>query len=308
MKKSSKIFVAGHRGMVGSAIVRELQKQGYQNIITKSRSELDLIDQKAVADFFAKEKPEFVFLAAAKVGGIEANRKHQASFLYDNSQIQNNVIHNSHLNSVKRLVFLGSSCIYPRNCPQPMKEESILTAPLEPTNYGYAIAKISGVKMCEAYRDEFGCDFVPLMPANLYGINDNFDLNSSHFLPAMIRKIHEAKTNNKPFVELWGTGNPTRELLYVDDLAQAVVFVMNNENIKDLTNIGTGIDFTIKEFAQTVKEVVGYQGEIKFDSSKPDGAPKKCCDVSKINSFGWRAQTPLKDGIHTVYQWYMNNS
>jgi GDP-L-fucose synthase len=306
MQKNSKIFVAGHRGMVGSAIVRELQKEGYQNIITKTRSELDLLDQKAVADFFTKEKPEFVFLAAAKVGGIEANRKHQASFLYENLQIQNNVIHNSYLNGIKRLVFLGSSCIYPRNCPQPMKEESILTGALEPTNYGYAIAKISGVKMCEAYRDEFGCDFVSLMPANLYGINDNFDLNSSHFLPAMVRKIHEAKINNQPFVELWGTGNPTRELLYVDDLAEAAVFVMEKKEVKNLTNIGTGIDLTIKDYAKAVKEIIDYQGEIKFDSSKPDGAPKKCCDVSKINSFGWKAKTTLQDGIKTVYQWYLN--
>ena len=294
--------------MAGSAIIRQLKSQGYTKIITKTRQELDLLNQEAVAYFFNNEKPEFVFLAAARVGGIEANRNHQAGFLYENLQIQTNIIHNAYLNKVERLIFLGSSCIYPRLSPQPIKEEYILTGALEPTNYGYAIAKIAGVKMCQAYQEEYGCDFVSLMPSNLYGINDNFDLNSSHFLPAMIRKIHEAKVENKPTVDLWGTGAPRRELLFVDDLAQAAVFVMENKLITGLTNIGTGHDHPIKEFAEAVKEVIGYQGILKFDTSKPDGAPRKCCDISKINSFGWKAKTSLQDGIAKTYQWYLQNN
>ncbi len=308
MEKTAKIFVAGHRGMVGSAIVRELQNQGYKNILTKTRLELDLIDQKAVRDFFAQEKPEYVFLSAAKVGGIEANRTQQGAFTYENLQIQNNIIHNSYLNDVKRLVFLGSSCIYPRMAPQPIKEEYLLTGPLEPTNYGYAIAKIAGVKMCEAYRDQYGCDFIALMPTNLYGINDNFDLNGSHVLPALLRKFHEAKIAGKPVVEVWGSGTPMREFLYVDDLAKACVFAMNNKKVAGLTNIGTGEDVTIAELAKLIKKIIGYNGEIKFDTTKPDGTPRKCMDVSKINSLGWRAEISLEEGIAKVYQWYLQNS
>ena len=294
MEKTAKIFVAGHRGMVGSAIVRELQNQGYKNIVTKTRLELDLIDQKAVRDFFAQEKPEYVFLSAAKVGGIEANRTQQGAFTYENLQIQNNIIHNSYLNDVKRLVFLGSSCIYPRMAPQPIKEEYLLTGALEPTNYGYAIAKIAGVKMCEAYRDQYGCDFIALMPTNLYGINDNFDLNGSHVLPALLRKFHEAKIAKKPVVEVWGSGTPMREFLYVDDLAKACVFAMNNKKVEGLTNIGTGADVTIAELAKLIKKIIGYNGEIKFDATKPDGTPRKCMDVSKINSLGWKAEISLE--------------
>jgi len=307
MEKPAKIFVAGHRGMVGSAIIRELQNQSYKNIVTKTRLELDLIDQKAVRDFFSQEKPEYVFLSAAKVGGIEANRTQQGAFTYENLQIQNNIIHNSYLNDVKRLVFLGSSCIYPRMAPQPIKEECLLTGALEPTNYGYAIAKIAGVKMCEAYRDQYGCDFIALMPTNLYGINDNFDLNGSHVLPALLRKFHEAKVEKKPVVEVWGSGTPMREFLYVDDLAKACVFAMNNKKVEGLTNIGTGEDVTIAELAKLIKKIIGYNGEIKFDATKPDGTPRKCMDVSKINSLGWRAQISLEEGIAKVYEWYLKN-
>ncbi len=305
MEKTAKIFVAGHRGMVGSAIVRELQNQGYKNILTKTRLELDLIDQKAVRDFFVQEKPEYVFLSAAKVGGIEANRTQQGAFTYENLQIQNNIIHNSYLNDVKRLVFLGSSCIYPRMAPQPIKEEYLLTGALEPTNYGYAIAKIAGVKMCEAYRDQYGCDFIALMPTNLYGINDNFDLNGSHVLPALLRKFHEAKVEEKPVVEVWGSGTPMREFLYVDDLAKACVFAMNNKKVAGLTNIGTGADVTIAELAKLIKKIIGYNGEIKFDATKPEGTPRKCLDVSKINALGWRAEISLEEGITKVYEWYL---
>ncbi len=308
MEKNSRIFIAGHRGMVGSAILRELEKQGYSNIVTKAHKELDLLNQQAVTDFFNKEKPEFVFLAAAKVGGIEANRSQLGAFTYENLQIQNNVIHSSYLNGVKRLIFLGSSCIYPRLAPQPIKEEHLLTGLLEPTNYGYAIAKIAGVKMCEAYRTQYGCDFVPLMPTNLYGINDNFDLNGSHVLPALMRKFHEAKISGQKFVEVWGSGTPKRELLYVDDLAEACVFAMNNKEVTGLTNIGTGEDATIKELAEMVKKAVGFSGEIKFDPTKPDGAPRKCLDVSKINSLGWKATTSLEVGLKKVYEWYLQKN
>jgi len=308
MNQNSKIYVAGHRGMVGSAIVRELKNQGFNNIITRTQAELDLINQAQVTEFFVQEKPEFVFLAAAKVGGIEANRTKMADFTYENLQIQNNIIHNSYLNGVKRLVFLGSSCIYPKFAPQPIKEESLLTGLLEPTNYGYAIAKIAGVKMCEAYADQYGCDFISLMPTNLYGINDNFDLNSSHVLPALMRKFHEAKVNNSAFVEVWGSGTPKREFLYVDDLAQACVFVMNNKQVKGLVNIGVGEDLTICELAELIKKTVGFKGELKFDATKPDGTPRKCMDVSKINSLGWKAKISLEEGIAKVYQWYLQNS
>lgn len=307
MNKNSKIYVAGHRGMVGSAIVRELQNQGFDNIITKTHDELDLINQEKVTEFFAEEKPEFVFLAAAKVGGIEANRTKMADFTYENLQIQNNIIHNSYLKGVKRLVFLGSSCIYPKFAAQPIKEEYLLTGLLEQTNYGYAIAKIAGVKMCEAYADQYGCDFISLMPTNLYGINDNFDLNSSHVLPALMRKFHEAKVNNSEFVEVWGSGTPKREFLYVDDLAQACVFAMNNKQVKGLVNIGVGEDLTIRELAELIKKTVGFKGELKFDATKPDGTPRKCMDVSKINSLGWKAKISLEDGVARVYEWYLQN-
>ncbi|HLD76703.1 MAG TPA: GDP-L-fucose synthase, partial [Rickettsiales bacterium] len=289
-------------------IIRQLQKDGYSNIITKNHNELDLINQAAVVDFFAKEKPEYVFLAAAKVGGIEANRSQLGAFTYENLQIQNNVIHSSYLNSVKRLIFLGSSCIYPRLAPQPMKEEHLLTGLLEPTNYGYAIAKIAGLKMCEAYKTQYGCDFVALMPTNLYGINDNFNLTNSHVLPALLRKFHEAKISGKKQVEVWGTGNPSRELLYVDDLAEACIFVMNNEAVQGLTNIGTGSDNTIRELAELVKKTVGFEGEIIFDTTKPDGAPRKILDVTKINTFGWQAKTSLEDGLRIVYEWFKANN
>ena len=304
MNKNSKIFVAGHRGMVGSAIVRELQNQGFNNIITKTRAELDLLNQQAVADFFAKEKPQFVFLSAAKVGGIEANRSQLGSFTYENLQIQNNIIHSAYLNKVERLIFLGSSCIYPRMAPQPIKEEYLLTGPLEPTNYGYAIAKIAGLKMCEAYRAQYGCDFVSLMPTNLYGINDNFDLTTSHVLPALIRKFHEAKMRGDSAVEVWGSGTPKREFLFVDDLAEACVFAMNNKNVVELTNVGSGEDITIRELAELIKKIVGFKGEIKFDTSRPDGPPRKVLDVSKINALGWKAKTSLEDGVTRVYDWY----
>ncbi len=307
MEKSAKIFVAGHKGMVGSAIVRQLQKEGYNNIITKSRAELDLLDQKAVANFFAQEKPQFIFLAAAKVGGIEANRSQLGAFTYENLQIQNNIIHNAYLNKAERLIFLGSSCIYPKFAPQPIKEEYLLTGALEPTNYGYAVAKIAGLKMCEAYRAQYGCDFVALMPTNLFGINDNFNLTTSHVLPALMRKFHEAKIRGDESVEVWGSGTPKRELLFVDDLAEACVFAMNNKEVKELTNIGSGEDVTIKELAELVKKIVGFQGEIKFDTSRPDGPPRKVLDVSKINALGWRAKTSLEDGIVKVYEWYKVN-
>jgi len=306
MNQNSKIYIAGHRGMVGSAIVRELQKQGYNNLITKTHAELDLLNQTKVDEFFAQEKPEYVFLAAAKVGGIEANRVEIGAFTYENLQIQNNIIHNSYLNKVKRLVFLGSSCIYPKLSKQPIKEEYLLTGALEPTNYGYAIAKIAGVKMCEAYQDQYGCDFVSLMPTNLYGINDNFDLKTSHVLPALMRKFHEAKINGQKFVEIWGSGTPKREFLFVDDLAEACVFVMNNKEAKGLINVGVGEDLTIKELAQLIQKTVGFEGELKFDSSKPDGTMRKCMDVSKINNLGWKAKISLEDGIAKVYEWYLN--
>jgi GDP-L-fucose synthase len=307
MNQNSKIYIAGHRGMVGSAIVRELQKQGYNNLITKTHAELDLLNQTKVDEFFAQEKPEYVFLAAAKVGGIEANRVEIGAFTYENLQIQNNIIHNSYLNKVKRLVFLGSSCIYPKLSKQPIKEEHLLTGALEPTNYGYAIAKIAGVKMCEAYQDQYGCDFVSLMPTNLYGINDNFDLKTSHVLPALMRKFHEAKINGQKFVEIWGSGTPKREFLFVDDLAEACVFVMNNQKAKGLINVGVGEDLTIKELAQLIQKTVGFAGELKFDSTKPDGTMRKCMDVSKINNLGWKAKISLEDGIAKVYEWYLKN-
>lgn len=302
LNKNASIFVAGHRGMVGSAIVRKLQHQGYKNIITRTSSELDLKNPQAVADFFATEKPEYVFLAAAKVGGIVANNTYRADFIYENIMIQSNVIHNAYLNNVKKLLFLGSSCIYPKMAPQPLKEDYLLTGLLEPTNEPYAIAKIAGIKMCDAYRSQYGCNFISVMPTNLYGPNDNYDLKNSHVLPALIRKFHNAKASNAPFVEIWGSGSPMREFLHVDDLADACFFLMENYNESGLINIGVGHDITIKDLALLVKNVVGYTGDLKFDASKPDGTPRKLMDVSKLNAFGWKYKIELEQGIKNVYQ------
>lgn len=305
MEKASKIFVAGHRGLVGSAIVRALEAAGYTNIVKKNRDELDLLDQKAVADFFATEKPEYVFDAAAKVGGILANKEHPAEFIYQNLVIQNNIIQNAYLNGVKKLVFLGSSCIYPKLATQPIKEEYLLTGPLEPTNDAYAIAKIGGIMMCQSYNKQYGTNYISLMPTNLYGPNDNFNLTSSHVLPAMIRKFHEAKTNNSPSVPLWGTGSPMREFLHVDDLADAAVYLMNNYDGSDIVNIGTGEDVTIKELAELIRDTVGYKGEIDWDTSKPDGTPRKLLDVSRLHGLGWKHKISLPEGVKDTYNWYL---
>lgn len=302
MNVESKIYIAGHRGMVGSAIHRRLQEEGFTHFVTRTSAELDLRDQEAVADFFAREKPEYVFLAAAKVGGIVANNTYRAEFLYDNLMIQSNVIHEAYKNEVKKLMFLGSSCIYPKLAPQPLKEEYLLTGLLEPTNEPYAIAKIAGIKMCEAYRAQYGCNFISVMPTNLYGLNDNYDLKNSHVLPAMLRKFHEAKTEGKPFVELWGTGSPKREFLHADDMAAACVYLMKNYNEAGFLNIGTGEDLSIKELAEMIKEITGYSGEIRWDTTKPDGTPRKLMDVSKLHSLGWKASIGLKEGISTVYK------
>ncbi len=301
MNSTSKIYIAGHRGMVGSAIHRKLLKEGFTNFVTRTSKELDLRNQQAVADFFAKEKPEYVFLAAAKVGGIVANNTYRADFIYENTMIQSNVIHYSYVNGVKKLMFLGSSCIYPKLAPQPLKEEYLLTGLLEETNEPYAIAKISGIKMCDAYRSQYGCNFISVMPTNLYGENDNYDLNNSHVLPALIRKIHTAKKENKPTVEIWGTGTPMREFLHANDLADACFFLMQNYNEPGLVNIGVGEDITIKDLALLVKKIVGYTGDLKFDTSKPDGTPRKLMDVSKLHSFGWKHKINLEQGIADVY-------
>jgi GDP-L-fucose synthase len=307
MNKDSKIYIAGHRGMVGSAIKRKLEKEGFKNIITRRSSELDLRDQTEVADFFKKEKPTYVFLAAAKVGGILANNKYRGEFLYDNLMIQSNIIHHSYINSVEKLLFLGSSCIYPKLAPQPLKEEYLLTGELEPTNEPYAIAKIAGIKMCDAYRDQYGCNFISAMPTNLYGPNDNYDLETSHVLPALIRKFHEGKINNTKSVQLWGTGSPKREFLHVDDLADACYFLMKNHNEKGLVNIGTGIDISIKELAELIKKIVGYEGELDWDDSKPDGTPRKLMNVDKLNALGWTYKIELEKGISLVYEDFKNN-
>lgn len=301
MNKDAKIYVAGHRGMVGSAIVRRLQKDGFTNIVTRTSKELDLRNQQAVADFFATEKPHFVFLAAAKVGGIVANNTYRADFIYENMMIQSNVIHHAYLNKVEKLMFLGSSCIYPKMAPQPLKEEYLLTGLLEPTNEPYAIAKIAGIKMCDAYRSQYGCNFISVMPTNLYGPNDNYDLNNSHVLPALIRKFHTAKKENKAEVEIWGTGSPLREFLHADDLADACFYLMQNYNESGLVNIGVGEDISIKDLALLVKKTVGFTGDLKFDTSKPDGTPRKLMDVSKLHSFGWKHKTNLAEGIAAVY-------
>lgn len=304
MEKSAKIYIAGHRGMVGSAIERELRKQGYTNFVNRTSKELDLTRQDQVEDFFATEKPEYVFLAAAKVGGIHANNTYPADFAYQNLMMECNVIHSSYLNGVKKLLFLGSSCIYPRMAPQPIPEDALLTGALEPTNEAYALAKISGLRMCAYYRKQYGCDFISAMPTNLYGYGDNFDLQNSHVLPALIRKAHDAKVKGLPFMEVWGSGTPLREFLYVDDLAEGLVFLMNNYSEELHVNIGSGTEVTIRELAQTVVDVVGFQGELRFDPTKPDGTPRKVMDVGRINAMGWKAQTGLRDGIAQVYQWF----
>ena len=302
MEKNAKIYVAGHRGMVGSAIFRKLQAEGYPNLLVRSSQELDLRNQHAVADFFASEKPDYVFLAAAKVGGIVANNTYRADFLYENLAIQNNVIHQAYLHGVKKLLFLGSSCIYPKLAPQPLKEEYLLTGLLEPTNEPYAIAKIAGIKLCDAYRDQYGCNFISVMPTNLYGYNDNYHPENSHVLPALIRKFHEAKTSGATNVTVWGTGSPLREFLFADDLADACYFLMQEYNEAGLVNIGTGHDLSIKELALLIKEVVGFTGELVFDTSKPDGTPRKLMDVTKLHSLGWQHRIELKEGLALAYQ------
>ena len=302
MEKQAKIYVAGHRGMVGSAILRGLHKRGFENLLFRKSAELDLRDQTVVADFFRKERPDYVFLAAAKVGGILANNTYRADFLYENLMIQNNVIHSAYKNSVKKLMFLGSSCIYPKLAPQPLQENALLTGLLEETNEPYAIAKIAGIKMCDAYRSQYGCNFISVMPTNLYGPNDNYDLQNSHVLPALIRKFLTAKKNNDPSVILWGTGSPMREFLHADDLADACLFLMDKFDEAGFVNIGTGVDLPIRELAEIVKKTVGFQGEIVLDTTKPDGTPRKLMDVSKLHNLGWRHKIDLVDGIKMVVE------
>ncbi len=306
MEKQSKIYVAGHNGMVGSAIVRKLQKEGFTNLVLRSSKELDLRNQQATAAFFEEEKPDYVFVAAAKVGGIIANNTYRAQFLYENLMIQNNTIHSAYVNGVKKLLFLGSSCIYPKYAEQPIKEDYLLTGILEPTNEPYAIAKIAGLKMCEAYRSQYGCNFISVMPTNLYGPNDNYDLQNSHVLPALLRKMITAKQNNDPVVDIWGTGKPLREFLHVDDLAAACYFLMQNYDGTDWLNIGVGEDISIKDLATLIKEVVGYEGELKFNTDKPDGTPRKLLDVSKLHALGWKASIGLREGIEQVYEEVVN--
>jgi len=301
MNNSDKIFVAGHRGMVGSALVRKLQTEGFSNIVVRTSSELDLKNQAEVGKFFQEERPEYVFLAAAKVGGIYANNAFRGEFIYENLMIQSNVIHQAHVADVKKLLFLGSSCIYPKLAPQPLQEKSLLSDVLEPTNEPYAIAKIAGIKMCEAYRDQYSCDFISAMPTNLYGPNDNYDLNNSHVLPALIRKFHEAKTNRSEEVVVWGTGAPKREFLHVSDLADACFFLMKNYSDSQFVNVGTGEDLSIKDLAYMIKKIVGFEGEIVFDETKPDGTPRKLMDVNKINNLGWKHRIELEEGIGSVY-------
>jgi GDP-L-fucose synthase len=307
MDKNAKIYIAGHRGMVGSAIQRQLQAQGYTNIIGRTSAELDLTNQEAVANFFAVENPDYVFLAAAKVGGIVANNTYRGQFIYENLQIQNNIIHYAQVYKVKKLMFLGSSCIYPKLAPQPLKEEYLLTGLLEETNEPYAIAKIAGIKMCDAYRAQYGCNFISVMPTNLYGPNDNYDLQNSHVLPALIRKFHDAKVNNAATVTIWGTGAPMREFLHANDMANACVYLMQTYNEPGLVNIGTGEDITIKDLALLVKKITGFTGELVFDTSKPDGTARKLMDVSKLHSFGWKHTISLEDGIKDVYENYFEN-
>lgn len=306
MQLNSKIYIAGHRGMVGSALHRRLLQEGYTNFVFRTSAELDLRDQQAVNDFFATEKPEYVFLAAAKVGGIIANNTYRAEFIYDNLMMEANIIHASYINKVTKLMFLGSSCIYPKLAPQPLKEEYLLTGLLEETNEPYAIAKIAGIKMCDAYRSQYGCNFISVMPTNLYGPNDNYDLQNSHVLPALIRRFHEAKKTGAPSVTLWGTGTPYREFLHTDDLAEACIYLMKEYNEPGLVNIGCGSDVSIRELAELIKDIVGYTGSIEFDTSKPDGTPRKLMDVSKLTALGWKARIGLKDGITSVYKEFEN--
>lgn len=308
MLKDAKIYVAGSNGMVGSAIVRALKAKGYINLVVKSSKELDLKNQQAVHDFFSQEQPEYVFLAAAKVGGIHANNTYPATFIYDNIMIQSNVIQAAYDFNVKKLLFLGSSCIYPKFAPQPIKEEYLLTGSLEPTNEAYAIAKIAGLKMCQFYKQQYGCNFISAMPTNLFGVNDNFNLENSHVLPALLRKFIEAKQNNKQEVTIWGSGTPMREFLFVDDLAEACLFLMENYNGIETVNIGTGEDVSIKELAETIMKIVGFEGSLIFDASKPDGAPRKLLDVSKINNLGWKHQTNLEEGIQKTLNWIQKNN
>ncbi|MGX7630981.1 GDP-L-fucose synthase [Bacillus thuringiensis] len=305
MKKDSRIYVAGHRGLVGSAILRKLEEQGYTNLVYKTSKELDLRDPRQVEEFFQSEKIDYVFLAAAKVGGIVANNQYPADFIRDNLMIQTNVIDSAYRSGVEKLLFLGSTCIYPKLAPQPLKEEYLLTGELEPTNEPYALAKIAGIKMCESYNRQYGTKYISAMPTNLYGENDNFDLHTSHVLPALIRKFHEAKENNAEFVEVWGTGTPLREFLYSDDLADACVYLMNNYEGNEIVNIGVGEDLSIKELAEKVKATVGFTGELRFDTSKPDGTPRKLVDVTKINALGWKATTSLDEGLKKAYDWFL---
>ena len=320
MKKDSKIYIAGHRGLVGSAIVKNLKSKGYKNLIYRTHQELDLLNQEAVANFFKIEKPQYVILAAAKVGGIVANNTYRADFIYENLQIQNNVIHQSYMHGVTKLLFLGSTCIYPKNSPQPMKEEYLLTSELEYTNEPYAIAKIAGIKICESYNLQYGTNFISVMPTNLYGINDNFDLETSHVLPALLRKMHEAKLHNESKVEIWGSGKPRREFLYSEDMADACVFLLENRDFKETyskhkkeirnthINIGTGVDISIKELAQTIKKIVGYEGELYFNTTKPDGTIVKLTDPSKLHDLGWKHKVELEEGIKRVYKWYLETN
>lgn len=308
MDKNAKIYVAGHRGLVGSAIIRALEKNGYVNILKRTRQELDLLNQQATADFFAREKPEYVFLAAAKVGGIMANSSFPAEFIYENLLIESHIIHESFKNGVKKLLFLGSSCIYPKMAEQPIKEEALLTGPLEATNDAYALAKIVGIKMCQSYNKQYGTKYISVMPTNLYGPNDNYDLQSAHVMPALIRKFHEAKLSNAPAVTVWGTGTPIREFLHVDDLADACLHLMNTYSGSKIVNIGTGIGVTIKELAKKISEIVGYQGKIGFDESKPDGTPVKINDVSYLKKeLGWQAKVDLTEGIKLAYEWFQRD-
>jgi GDP-L-fucose synthase len=302
MKLDSRIFVAGHRGLVGSAVVRELARQGFTSILTRTRTELDLTNQAAVGQFYKDAQPEYVVLAAAKVGGILANDTYPAQFLFENLQIQNNIIHGAWRSGVKKLLFLGSSCIYPKHAPQPMKEDCLLTGPLEPTNQWYAIAKISGLKLCEAYRRQYGCDFISAMPTNLYGPNDNYDLQSSHVLPALIRRFHEAKTAGKAAVTCWGTGSPKREFLYVDDVASACVFLLQQYSDAQFVNVGSGVEITIRELTELVRSAVGYSGKIEWDASKPDGSPRKLMDNSRLSALGWKPKIDLPQGIRLAYE------
>ena len=310
MEKESKIYLAGHRGLVGSALKRNLESKGYSNLIFRTHKELDLTDQHDVNEFFAREKPEYVFLAAAKVGGILANSSYPAEFIYENLMIEANIIHAAYKNGVKKLLFLGSSCIYPKFAPQPLKEEYLLSGSLEETNEAYAIAKITGIRLCKHYNQQYGTNFISVMPTNLYGPNDNFDLETSHVMPALIRKFHEAKVNNKPEVVVWGTGKPLREFMHVDDMADACVYLMENFNyseIGEFVNIGVGKDIQIRELAELIKEIVGFKGEIRYDASKPDGTPQKLLDVAKLNGLGWKAKIPLEEGIKDTFNWYIQS-